>query len=202
MARQKDMDAASDPKNKLKQNGVKMEGRHCTDMLCCFVFVAFLFALIGVSGYAFTTGDPHNLITPFDSDGNECGKISQGKSNITIASKTFPWTRDFSDYRYKYFSQLLQATAGNTDKIYNALCVSECPKNVPMPGDFGGSFKVKCIPNNDEDKCPTALYNTTQVFGYCLPEMNSTVALIQKVYEQMNNEANLSQYFIDIQECW
>lgn len=179
-----------------------MENRHCTDMLCCFVFTAFIFALLGVSGYAISTGDPYNLVTPFDSDGNECGKPNQGKSNITIGGNTLPWTRDFSEYKYKYFSQLLTATTGKTDAIYDAVCVSECPKNVPMPGDFGGGFNVKCIPNNDEEDCPRAMYNTSLVFGYCLPEMNSTVELIKQVYEQMNNEANLSQYFIDIQECW
>jgi hypothetical protein len=62
--------------------------------------------------------------------------------------------------------------------MYNAVCVSECPKDVPIPGDFTSSFKVKCIPNNDEESCPTALYNTTLVFGYCLPEYDSSKELI------------------------
>lgn len=180
-----------------------MEGRSCTDMLCCLIFTAFLVVMIGISGYALTTGDPVTLATPFDSDGNQCGQLNQGKSNITAADGTIiAWTRDFTPYKYKYFSQLLQATTGNTEKIYNALCVSECPVNVPAPGDFTKSFKVKCIVNNDEKSCPTALYNTTLVFGYCLPEYDSTVELIKTVFAEMNNQANFSQYFIEIGEVW
>ena len=111
-------------------------------------------------------------------------------------------TRDFSEFKYKYFTQLLQATTGKVDKIYNAVCVTECPKNVPPATDFSSSFKVKCITNNDEDSCPTALYNTTQMFGYCIPEYDSTVELVKTVFEEMNNEANFSQYFIEIVDVW
>ena len=70
MTKEEDIDAANDPKNKLPQQGMKMDNRHCTDSLCCIVFVVFIVGLIGLSGYAFTSGDPHRLMTPFDSDGN------------------------------------------------------------------------------------------------------------------------------------
>jgi len=41
------------------------------------VFVAFIAATIGVSFYAYRAGDPTRIMTPFDSDGNACGKPDQ-----------------------------------------------------------------------------------------------------------------------------
>lgn len=58
--------------NKLSTKGMKYE-RSCTDIICCLVFTIFIVAMIGVSGFAISTGDPKKILTPFDSDGNLCG---------------------------------------------------------------------------------------------------------------------------------
>lgn len=49
-------------------------------MTCCCVFLLFVIAMIGVSGYGFSQGSPSRLITAFDSDGNLCGQPNQDKS--------------------------------------------------------------------------------------------------------------------------
>lgn len=66
--------------------------------------------MLGISGWALGTGDPHNIIMPFDSVGNKCG-----------AKDT-----DFELYTYKHFTSLLTATSG-TPQQYYAVCVKECP---------------------------------------------------------------------------
>jgi len=75
--------------------------RGCTDCLCCAIFLAFIVATVGISAMGFKQGDPAKLLTPFDSDGNQCG-VSAG----------------YEDYPIKYFDSLPEP---------GAVCVSECP---------------------------------------------------------------------------
>lgn len=58
---------------KIDQKGMVYD-RSCTDCLCCLIFLIYIVAMIGVSGYAIANGNPTVIITPFDSDGNQCGK--------------------------------------------------------------------------------------------------------------------------------
>jgi len=74
MVREGNLEKAEKHKENFKsvEGGIEWE-RSCTDILCCMVFIAFIVAMLGVSGYALSTGDPMNIITAFDSDGNKCG---------------------------------------------------------------------------------------------------------------------------------
>jgi hypothetical protein len=74
--RKKDVDEMNDPKYAIKEVGMKMDNRNCTDAICCIIFSVFMIAMIVVCGYAMKTGDPRVLVTPFDSDGNRCGMAS------------------------------------------------------------------------------------------------------------------------------
>lgn len=126
--------------------------RSCTDILCCLIFTAFLVVMVGLSGYALKNGDPKNILTPFDSVGNKCGAINQGiPANVT----------DYSEYKYKYFTNLTPSTVGSTTGIFNAVCVKECPKQGEVPA---------CMPNKDSESCPTSYFDSVGKFGYCLPE--------------------------------
>ena len=72
--------------------------RSCTDIICCIVFLVFLVAMLGVSGFAIANGDPVNIISPYDSVGNKCGAELQGiPENVT----------DFTEYKYKHFTRLI-----------------------------------------------------------------------------------------------
>jgi hypothetical protein len=78
--------------------------RSCTDIICCLVFTVFFVGMLGISAMAYTTGDPMKIMTPFDSDGNQCGLMDQIKSNSTENKP-----RDFSEYQFKYFTGILDA---------------------------------------------------------------------------------------------
>lgn len=58
-------------------SGGMKEDRSCTDILCCLIFLVFIVAMVGCSGYAIHNGDPERILTPFDSDGNACGQPDQ-----------------------------------------------------------------------------------------------------------------------------
>lgn len=59
------------------------------------MFIAFITVMLAVSGWAVGTGDPMNIITAFDSVGNQCGV-----------------TPGFEDYPLKHFTSLVQASGG------------------------------------------------------------------------------------------
>jgi choline transporter-like protein 2/4/5 len=63
-----------------------VQDRGCTDILCCFVFLAFLVGMVATSFYGFLYGDPKLLLTAWDGLGRGCGY------NASVA-----------DYPYLYF---------------------------------------------------------------------------------------------------
>lgn len=132
MVREGNLERADENKKNFKQveGGIEWE-RSCTDILCCMVFIAFIVAMMGVSGYALSTGDPMNIITAFDSDGNKCGKEGT----------------PFEEYKLKHFTSLLQAGGDTTSpSMYNAVCVSECPEAMT-------DYNDKCVTNTDIVSC-------------------------------------------------
>lgn len=54
--------------------------RGCTDIFCCVLFFAFLVGYAYIFIYSLSQGQPHLLVTPFDTDGNGCG-YSPGYEN-------------------------------------------------------------------------------------------------------------------------
>lgn len=44
---------AHSEKFKSEKDGINFNNRHCTDVLCCIVFVAFIGAMLAVAGYSF-----------------------------------------------------------------------------------------------------------------------------------------------------
>lgn len=71
-----DHDKAHSDKFKSGGEGINFNNRHCTDVLCCVIFVAFIGAMIAVAGYSLQNGNPLILLTPYDSSGNQCGKTN------------------------------------------------------------------------------------------------------------------------------
>jgi choline transporter-like protein 2/4/5 len=121
MVRQADIDEANKPENKITKKGIEWD-RSCTDMLCCLIFVAFIASMFFITGYAVSEGDPVRIITPFDSVGNRCGAENQG-IDYDPANTT-----DFTEFKYKHFTSLVDAAVeSNPLKIYEAICVKECP---------------------------------------------------------------------------
>lgn len=50
-----------------------MSNRHCTDIICCLVFVAFIGGMFITTTYGLTLGDPQLIVIGWDFDGNGCG---------------------------------------------------------------------------------------------------------------------------------
>jgi len=167
--------------------------RSCTDILCCFLFGIFLAAMVFVTLFAVETGDPNRILTPFDSDGNECGQPLQ-TATVGLGS------RDFSEYRYKYFTSVMQAATGSKGGVYDAVCVKSCPKNVGSISQMntGGVVKVDCLANSVIKACPDSFYNTTQLLGYCLPEASSTLSTIKDIGEEMNQGDSFATTVVDL----
>merc|ERR1712127_77414 len=176
--RDEDVEDSKNEKYAIKTKGMKMNDRSCTDVLCCLVFVIFTVSCIGITGMSVTQGDPSKIMTPFDSDGNQCGLPDQGRTNTTNdAGETVSFVRDFSEYPYKYFTDLATEAASTvlaggatttTDVAYNAVCVKVCPSGPKI-----GETKLDFIGNEEyaTGKDVYASYNSTAFMGYCVPQV-------------------------------
>ena len=47
--------------------------RRCTDILCCFIFLAFLGGMGAATIYGYINGNPSKLVAPIDGAGDICG---------------------------------------------------------------------------------------------------------------------------------
>lgn len=56
-----------------KNGPVENEKRHCTDILCCLIFVAYMVLMVYVGSKGLASGDPKKLTRVYDGDGNICG---------------------------------------------------------------------------------------------------------------------------------
>ena len=48
--------------------------RTCTDLFCAVIFLIFTLSSIGIAFYGFLKGDLKNVVQPYDSSGNACGR--------------------------------------------------------------------------------------------------------------------------------
>lgn len=139
--------------------------------------------------------------------------------NQTESNSTDNEPRDFTEYKYKYFTGLLtgiQAAAADGTKafdkpiIYNAVCVKECPSNVEKSGLLSSVInnplakRMDCMVNDDVSECPVATYNTTAKFNYCLPDVDSEEMkdTAEEMYKQLNEQMGLGAYVNDIKLAW
>lgn len=103
-----------------------MDNRGCTDVICCILFLAFFVLMLVLGFYGISRGDPLNILTPFDTDGNRCGMPNQGRGGA----------QDFTDYPYKFFTKFgaSNMTSGfnpraiSKTELFRSVCVKECPE--------------------------------------------------------------------------
>ena len=200
--RKKDMDEALEKTWPEGKELTYKTDRSCTDILCCLIFTLWIFAMIGISGYAFSTGDPKVLLTKFDSDGNICG------NGTVLQDRSAQGARDFAEFGLKYFTNLpdFAATAG-TGQVYS-VCVKTCPKKTDV--------NIECMVNDDVAVCPSGpaadmasgapviLFDTHDVMGYCIPEYDDIKEFGSQLYAQMDGSTGgaMSRYMRDIQLSW
>lgn len=122
--------------------GVKVQGRRPTDLLVCFLFVAFLVGMIVVAGFAFWMGDPRRVYYPTDYMGRVCGFPNQfdRKGNILLPRygpciedqfskacedriEELGLYEDLSSRPYLWFMDISQPL------LYGGVCVEYCPRS-------------------------------------------------------------------------
>jgi hypothetical protein len=157
--------------------------------------------MIGITGYGLTKGDPHKIITPFDSVGNQCGQPGQNKLLKGGA------TTDFTNYPYRHFislSEFIESKGVKRASLYKSVCVKECPALGKAPD---------CVGNKDSDyKCPVVKivlkeYGTTLFPGtsFCSPDKALAKEFYTAVKKELENSegfGTFAKYATDIQHCW
>lgn len=134
-----------------------MEGRKCTDPICCGIFLIFVFAMFLITQYAFVNGNLKKLLAPMDGAARFCGV-----------------TPGYEDFRYLYFRNL---DSSEPVRIFlTGVCTKECP-TVGDPatecmsihdGDLGVvRHRDYCVPAGGGGQSES--YDTKDKFNWCIP---------------------------------
>ena len=164
------------------ENG-PLYNRHCTDVICCPLFVIFIVGMAWAFIYGLSEGDPNKLVTLFDYDGNGCGYHSQTK-----------------DFDFIYWPDLSYSISPS-EVLRKTLCVKYCPKSTStLTSDF-------CYPNSLFSSC-TALtpYDTNKyVNKFCLPDTSSGSSSAKAAYDAIMEDYGgeyITTYMADVYYCW
>jgi hypothetical protein len=125
-----------------------------------------------------------------------------------MSNITFREMRDFSEYKYKYFTNL---EAFNVDegleafknpRIYQAVCVKECPDNIGFK-EIAEGGRIDCLTNEDVKTCPeysaSVFMNTTRRLTYCIPKTDKAEAILKEMYAELDESVGgFGNYINDI----
>jgi choline transporter-like protein 2/4/5 len=166
--------------------------RHCTDILCCPLFVAFCVGMAWAFIYGLANGDPRKLITLYDTDANGCGYTSGVKS-----------------YDYIYWPSLdYSADSGKT------VCVKFCPTiaNPLTSSDFfaNSAYANLAAITTEYGNNANGDYDSVKyVNRFCIPDADSAAASSDSEYSSMKSDALsdydaewITQYIGDLTYCW
>nr|XP_009941013.1 PREDICTED: choline transporter-like protein 5 [Opisthocomus hoazin] len=159
-----------------------IHNRHCTDIICCVIFIVVILGYIALGIVAWVHGDPRKVIYPTDSYGQFCGQKDTLNENKTILF---------------YFNILKCASPVvliNLQCPTTQLCVSKCPDRFATYIDVQASYRYKpdqwnyfrqfCKPgfNNprksvaqvlrDED-CPSMIIPSRPFLKRCFPDFST-----------------------------
>lgn len=159
-----------------------IHNRHCTDVLCCVLFVVVILGYIALGVVAWVHGDPKKVVYPTDSRGQFCGQKGSINENKTIL---------FYFNILKCASPVVLTTLQCPTK---QLCVTKCPNRFASYMDATTPFRVNkpyweyyrqfCQPgfNNprkpvsqvmrDED-CPSMIIPSRPFLRRCFPDFTT-----------------------------
>uniref|UniRef100_K7FQ65 Solute carrier family 44 member 5 n=1 Tax=Pelodiscus sinensis TaxID=13735 RepID=K7FQ65_PELSI len=106
-----------------------IHNRHCTDVLCCVIFIVVILGYIALGILAWVHGDPRKVVYPTDSYGQFCGQKDTVNENKTILF---------------YFNILKCASPIvliNLQCPTTQLCVSKCPDRFATYIDMQASYR-------------------------------------------------------------
>ncbi|KAM4023367.1 choline transporter-like protein 5 isoform 3-T3 [Anomaloglossus baeobatrachus] len=155
--------------------------RHCTDVLCCIIFVVVILGYIALGIVAWIHGDPRKIVYATDSYGQFCGQKETANENKTVLM---------------YFNILKCASPVvliNLQCPTTQLCVSKCPDRFATYLDMQAAwhnssyweyYRQFCKPgfNNpkksitevlrDED-CPAMIIPSRPFLQRCFPDFST-----------------------------
>ncbi|XP_072918599.1 choline transporter-like protein 5-B isoform X3 [Hemitrygon akajei] len=159
-----------------------IHNRHCTDVLCCVLFIVVILGYIALGVIAWVHGDPKKVVYPTDSRGQFCGQKGSVNENKTILF---------------YFNILKCASPVVLTSLQcptKQLCVEKCPNRFATYIDIKSIFRVNstyweyyrqfCQPgfNNpwkaagqvmrDED-CPSMIIPSRPFLRRCFPDFTT-----------------------------
>ncbi|MGH0147833.1 UNVERIFIED_CONTAM: hypothetical protein FKN15_048053 [Acipenser sinensis] len=157
-------------------------GRHCTDVVCCVIFVVVILGYIALGTVAWMHGDPRKVIYPTDSYGQFCGQQGTPNANKAILF---------------YFNILKCASPVvliNLQCPTTQLCVSKCPDRFATYLDMQYAYRYNksyweyyrqfCKPGfnsprksigevlRDED-CPSMIVPSRPFLQRCFPDFTT-----------------------------
>ncbi|KAL3184063.1 hypothetical protein MRX96_006174 [Rhipicephalus microplus] len=157
-----------------------LKNRSCTDIICLFLFVFFLFGWAIVAFFAYRSGNPERLIYPTDSQGNICGQPPyEDKQYLFFFDITQCLKRAYKP------GDLLPSLICNTPQV----CVSHCPNETFWVDNAGNDkedlirsklicqydvdpldkkIALKDLTGNDQ-KCASYYLKSSSVARRCLP---------------------------------
>jgi len=157
--------------------------RHCTDILCCPLFIAFCVGMAWALAYGLSKGDPMKLLTLYDYDAHGCGYDDEVK-----------------DFDYIYWPNLDYSSESE-----KTVCVKFCPTIAdPLTA-------TDCYPNTIITNCVTATpvhYDSKKYMNkFCIPDTSSPHA--NSKYKSFKNHAlsdygnqAWTNYMGDLIDCW
>ncbi|KAM3914666.1 choline transporter-like protein 5 isoform 4-T4 [Leptodactylus fuscus] len=155
--------------------------RHCTDVLCCIIFVVVILGYIALGIVAWIHGDPRKIVYATDSYGQFCGQKGTANENKTVLM---------------YFNILKCASPVvliNLQCPTTQLCVSKCPDRFATYLDMQANwlnnsywefYKQFCKPGfnsprksitevlRDED-CPAMIIPSRPFLQRCFPDFST-----------------------------
>jgi len=79
-------------------------------------------------------------------------------------------------------------SAAQTSGTYDAVCVKECPKSLGL---------TACKTNNNVGTCPTTVGDTSLLYTFCVPSVDSVEEVLKVLYK---GNQRFAQYVTDIKE--
>ncbi|XP_054546870.1 choline transporter-like protein 5 isoform X2 [Talpa occidentalis] len=158
-----------------------VDKRSCTDVLCCLIFILFIFAYILLGLMAWVHGDPRRVAYPTDSRGHFCGQKGTPNENKTIL------------FYYNLFSCASPSVMVNLQCPTTQICVSKCPekfltyldmqftskknkKHWAYYSQFCKSTMVQPAKTPAQlimdDDCPSAIFPSKPFLQRCFPDFS------------------------------
>ena len=176
-----------------------IQNRDTTDILCCLIFIVFLFGMGAVFFYGLAKGKLSNITIGWDADGQGCG-YSGGYEEYPYLYWNMP-PEDYEAFKNLEFNELKKTV---NDLMKKGVCVKTCPKTA--------ASAVECKPTNYMEKvsiCDTTTcqcdmlvegsdipfqYETTAIglsgTGFCVPtiteeDTSATTEILRKMVDSI-----------------